>query len=75
MRDRPAAGKFLFNAETIDRLQTYYERVKDLSYRPGATPGIYNAFVYGPGLIVTRSWAKAIPGWSKSIVLGKTIWQ
>lgn len=55
IKDEPAAGKFLFSAETVDRLQDYYERVKDLPYKSEATPGIYDAFVYGPGLIVPRS--------------------
>ena len=38
------AGEFLFSAATAERLDRYYRRVKDLPYKPGALPGIYDAF-------------------------------
>ena len=31
----PRAGEYLVSAETIDRLPEFYERVKDLPYKPG----------------------------------------
>ena len=59
----PRAGEFLVSATTVDRLQEFYEKVKDLPYRPGpaaqldaayraispATAAtIYDAFVNSP---------------------------
>ncbi|HYB08883.1 MAG TPA: mechanosensitive ion channel family protein [Alphaproteobacteria bacterium] len=31
----PRAGEYLISAETVDRLPEFYERVKDLPYKPG----------------------------------------
>jgi MscS family membrane protein len=31
----PRAGEYLLSAETVDRLPEFYERVKDLPYKPG----------------------------------------
>lgn len=75
IKEGPAAGTFCFTAETVDKLRDYYDRVKYLPYKPGTTGSVYDAFIYEPGLIVPKSWANALPDWSKSIVLGKTIWQ
>lgn len=75
IKEGPAAGTFCFTAETVDKLKDYYDRVKYLPYKPGTTGSVYGAFIYEPGLIVPKSWANALPDWSKSIVLGKTIWQ
>ena len=69
------AGEYLFTADTLDHMEQYYEAAKSLPYKPGATPGIYAAFVYSPGPIVPTSWYHAMPRWSKSVVLGEAIWQ
>ncbi len=71
----PRAGEFLFTAETVRRLKESYERVKNLPYKPGAAVGIYEDFAHSPGLIVPRSWVSALPVWSKTVVLGETLWQ
>jgi MscS family membrane protein len=71
----PRAGEFLFTAETVRRLEEFYEHVKNLPYKPGGVVGIYEDFAHSPGLIVPRSWATALPAWSKTVVLGETLWQ
>jgi MscS family membrane protein len=71
----PRAGEFLFTAETVRRLKEFYERVKNLPYKPGAAVGIYEDFSHSPGMIVPRSWVTALPVWSKTVVLGETLWQ
>jgi MscS family membrane protein len=71
----PRAGEFLFTAETVRRLKESYERVKNLPYKPGAAVGTYEDFSHSPGGIVPRSWATALPAWSKTVVLGETLWQ
>jgi len=35
IEDGPRAGEYLVSAETVDRLPEFYERVKDLPYKPG----------------------------------------
>ena len=39
----PRAGEFLFSAGTVQRLHRFYRQVKHLPYKPGATPGMYEA--------------------------------
>jgi MscS family membrane protein len=69
------AGEFLFTAETVDRLPEFYELVKDLPYRPGSAGGAYADFAHSPGPIVPRSWARALPEWSRTVVRGEALWQ
>lgn len=71
----PRAGEFLFSAETVDHLQEFYDGAKDLPYKPGAAVGLYEDYAHSPGWIVPRSWAMALPAWSKVVVLGEAIWQ
>lgn len=71
----PRAGEFLFTSYTVEHMQEFYERVKALPYKKGATAGFYEEWQNSPGIIVPRSWAAALPGWSKKIVLGEAIWQ
>ena len=75
MKAGPRSGEYLFTAETVDKLEEFYERAKDLPYKPGALVGIRDEFLYSPGSIVPSSWARAIPAWSRSVVLGKAQWQ
>jgi len=41
----PRSGEFLFSAGTVQRLPRYYRMVKHLPYKPGATPGFYEAYL------------------------------
>jgi MscS family membrane protein len=75
IEEGPRAGEFLFTAETVHRLQEFYERAKDLPYKPGAVIGLYEDFAHSPGPIVPRSWAMALPDWSRTVVLGEALWQ
>ena len=75
MKEGPRAGEFLFTARTVDQLEEFFESAKALPYKPGALVGIRDEFLYSPGSIVPASWARALPAWSKSVVLGKAWWQ
>ena len=44
-RDGPRAGEFLFSADTVQRLDRLYRQSKHLPYKPGATAGIYEAYI------------------------------
>jgi MscS family membrane protein len=75
IEEGPRAGEFLFTAETVDRLQEFYDGAKDLPYKPGAAVGLYEDYAHSPGWIVPRSWAMALPAWSKVVVFGEALWQ
>jgi len=73
--DGPRQGEYLFSADTVANLSRYYELTKDLPYKPGALIGIYEDFILSPGGFVPRSWAAALPTWSKTPILEQGIWQ
>ncbi len=75
VEEGPRAGEFLFTAETVARLEEYYDRVKTLAYKPGALVGIYDEVAHNPGWIVPRAWAAALPEWSRKTILGQDVWQ
>jgi MscS family membrane protein len=69
------AGEFLFSAETVERLEEDYRRVRRFPYKPGALVGIHDEFLTSPGPLVPRSWGAALPAWSRTVVLGWALWQ
>jgi MscS family membrane protein len=71
----PRAGEFLFSAETVDRIEEFYEDAKTLPYKPGAHVGIYDDFAHTPGLMLLQSWGTVLPAWSKIVVFGEALWQ
>lgn len=75
IEEGPRADEFLFTADTVERIQEFYERAKVLPYKPGALVGLYDDFAHSPGPIVPRSWAMALPAWSRTVVLGEALWQ
>ncbi len=47
MKNGPQAGHFIFSAATVQHLDQYFRRVKELPYKPGSTAGIYNEITSG----------------------------
>lgn len=58
-------GQFLFSADTVERVNEFYEKVRDLDYRvpefggiekaflsPGLSPGAYKYYISTPGYLV-----------------------
>ena len=75
VEEGPRAGEFLFSAETVRRLEEFYQDTQHLPYKPGGEVGLYEEYIHRPGRIVPRSWADAIPQWSQTVVLGEAVWQ
>lgn len=50
----PRAGQFLFSAQTVQGLDRLYRQAKELPYRPGATPGIYERITSAENESVAR---------------------
>ncbi|MGR9036061.1 MAG: hypothetical protein ACU83O_05670 [Gammaproteobacteria bacterium] len=44
----PRAGEYLFTPETLHRLPEFYAKIKGLSYKPGASAGLYEFAAYRP---------------------------
>ena len=75
IEEGPRAGEFLFSAETVDRIEEFYEDAKHLPYRPGALVNLFEEYKHRPGRMVPTAWANALPSWSKTVVLDYAIWQ
>jgi MscS family membrane protein len=68
-------GNWVFNSETDERAPEFYEQVKQMPYKPGASEGLYQLFVSEPGWMIPRSLINALPGWMQLRPGGQAIWQ
>ncbi len=75
VQEGPRAGQFLFSRETVAGLGTFYELVRSLPYREGATVGLYNELRAAPGPWVPKEVADQLPAWTTQIVFGQGLWQ
>ncbi len=72
------AGEFLFSPETVTRLGKFYQQVKGLPYKPGATAGMYQFYTSTPGNVVPfkiKLWFLNLPSWLNAHYWGQTLWQ
>ncbi|QVL48160.1 MAG: mechanosensitive ion channel family protein [Thiocapsa sp.] len=75
VQEGPRTGEWLFSPSTVERAESFYERVSDLPYRAEATPGLYYAYSLTPGPGLSLSWNAGLPAWLGQQVLGQTAWQ
>ncbi len=78
VEDGPRAGEFLFSPETVARLDRFYQKVKVLPYKPGATEGMYQFYTSTPGTMVPfkiKLWFLNLPSWLNTHYWGQTLWQ
>ena len=79
-RDGKRSGEFHFSAGTVARIAEYYDGVRDLPYRPGASEGFYEYYVSTPGYLVAQASllgrvVEALPDGLKVLEHGQTLWQ
>ncbi|MDJ0883628.1 MAG: mechanosensitive ion channel family protein [Desulfobacterales bacterium] len=68
-------GQFLFSAATVDRVREFYERIKDLPYREGASVGIYEDYIFSPGPLIPNRIINALPAWAHAGYWEQAVWQ
>ena len=69
------SGTFIFTSKTVALLGHFYQIAEFLPYKPEASIGAYEDFLYGPGTLLPRSWIDDLPSWSYNVVSEQTIWQ
>ncbi len=76
---KPAEGlrqdEFLFTPPTVKLVRDYYETVRDLPYKPGATAGIYHFVRSAPGPMLPRGLTNNFPDWAFNEYLENPLWQ
>ena len=70
-------GKYLFSAETIEKLPDFYNEIKHFPYRSDeyVSKDFYLFYISTPGQLMPPRWHIYLPEWSNRIYLSQTIWQ
>lgn len=72
----PRTGDFVFSAETVDRAEEFFRRVRGLPYRPDAgSPGLFDSYVQLGGWMIPESFIRRLPDFFHRTVGGETVWQ
>ena len=75
VEEGPQAGEFLFSPETVARLEEFYQKVKQLPYKPYATEGFYQLYISTSGRVLPFKWFELLPSWLNAIYWDQTLWQ
>ncbi|MFQ5937387.1 MAG: hypothetical protein ACE5LB_13370, partial [Acidiferrobacterales bacterium] len=68
-------GEYLFTAGTVARADEFYQHVKHLPYKEGASAGLYVVVLHAPGWMIPERWIFALPAWMQADLLQLAIWQ
>jgi MscS family membrane protein len=71
----PPAGQWLFSSDTVLRADTFYQKVRHLSYQPGRKGGHVKELRSGSDAIVLLKLAENMPSWFRSEIGGMLVWQ
>ena len=78
----PRAGEYLFSSETVAQIPEFYDKVKNLPYKPGATAGWHEFGTYNPmGValalyeIVPPRWVVDLPLWTRASFFDQPLWR
>jgi MscS family membrane protein len=78
----PRAGEFLFDAETVNRIPVFYEKVKHLPNRTGAPANWYDwytrqpiALAYMLKAVIPPRWLLEMPTWTHGMLLNQPVWR
>ncbi len=71
----PRLGEYLFTADTVDRLKSFYEQVEHLPYKPGVSVGAYEDYILGSGWMIPGSLIHALPQFFKTKFYEQAVWQ
>ena len=71
----PRTGEYLFGSGTVARVRAFYDRVDHLPYKPGASVGAYEDYVFGPGPLIPQRWIRKLPAWAKIGIYDQALWQ
>ena len=68
-------GEYLFSADTVGRLKSFYERVEHLPYKPGSSVEVYDDYIMGSGWMIPSRLIHALPQIFKIKLYDQAVWQ
>ena len=71
-------GEFLFSPETVTQLEEFYQKVKTLPHKSGATEGFFQFWFYTPGrlnFLIPYNFFPLLPSWMKVVYGKQALWQ
>ncbi|MDJ1174269.1 mechanosensitive ion channel family protein [Roseofilum capinflatum] len=75
VKEGDRAGEYLFSPSTVARTPEFYEKVKTLRYKRGATENFYNFYISTPGQLLPPKWFRFLPKASHAVYFDQTLWQ
>jgi MscS family membrane protein len=74
-KDETGDARFLFTPDTVKRSEEFYNKVKNLPYKPGTEGALYAKLVSSAGPMIPKALMDSLPQWSKSEIHGQALWQ
>jgi MscS family membrane protein len=68
-------GQWLFTPDTIDKAESYLNRVRDVPYRPGRTGGHIEELRAASDAMLLKKLVDVMPPWFRGEVAGVMVWQ
>ena len=76
VEEGPRTGEFLFSPDTVERVGSFYEAVRELPYqRPMPSESMVRTNQLLTGWMIPLAWVEALPGWANTPVLGQVLWK
>jgi MscS family membrane protein len=82
VEEGPRQGEYLFTPETISNLSKFFNKIRDLPYRPGSVieklgpaGGFYEYHSSSPRGVVPIRLIEILPSWARSIYFDHPMWQ
>lgn len=73
--DGPREGEFLFTADTVARVNEYYQKVRHLPYKQDASVEAYRDYIFSPGWMIPEQMIDALPDWATADFGEQALWQ
>ena len=73
--DGSREGEFLFTADTVARVNEFYEKVQHLPYKQDASVEAYRDYIFSPGWMIPEKTIDALPDWAIADFGEQAIWQ
>ncbi len=73
--DGDRQGQWVFSADTVERAEDFYIRVRHLPYQPGRTGGHMEELQSASRAFLLTKLVRAMPSWTTNNVGGMMVWQ